>query len=106
MFSAKGRAPSTGEWTEVASANRGVRGGFRDEVEEVESVELERAGLRLRAAGRRFSSVRARVSRLVRGAEGEFEAYLGEPWLEMYGSDWDVIKTRGDVTEMTFENRI
>ena len=45
-----------GEWTEVASANRGVRGGFSEEVEDEESVESERVGVRLRAAGRRFSS--------------------------------------------------
>ena len=45
-----------GELTEVASANRGVRGGFSDEVEDEESVESERVGAKLRAAGRRFSS--------------------------------------------------
>ena len=45
-----------GELTEVASANRGVRGGFSDEVEDEESVESERVGAKLRAAGCRFSS--------------------------------------------------
>lgn len=52
-----------GEWTVVASANRGVLGGFAsDEDVELESVEdtevadIVRAGVRLRAAGRFFSS--------------------------------------------------
>jgi len=45
-----------GEWTDVASANRGVRGGFSEESEEEELEEPERAGVRFRAAGRRFSS--------------------------------------------------
>jgi hypothetical protein len=40
----------------VASAKRGVRGGLREEVEEDESVEAERFGVRLRAAGRFLSS--------------------------------------------------
>lgn len=69
-----------GEWTEVASAKRGVRGGFRDEVEEEESVELERAGVRLRAAGRRFSSRGSRVSESSGSQVFEVVAYLGEPW--------------------------
>lgn len=64
-----------GEWTEVASAKRGVRGCFRDEEE---SVELERVGVRLRAAGRRFSSRELVLVRL-RGSGLGFAAYLGEP---------------------------
>lgn len=55
--SAKGERASTGEWTEVASAKRGVRGPLSDELSvEVESEVLVRAGVRLRAAGRLFSS--------------------------------------------------
>jgi len=52
-----------GEWTAVASANRGVLGGFAsDDDVDVESVvdtelaDMVRIGARLRAAGRFFSS--------------------------------------------------
>jgi hypothetical protein len=48
---------STGEWMLVASANRGVLGGLPiDDVEEEESVDDDRTGWRLRAAGRFLSS--------------------------------------------------
>jgi hypothetical protein len=48
---------STGEWMLVASANRGVLGGLpMDDVEEEESVDDDRTGWRLRAAGRFLSS--------------------------------------------------
>jgi hypothetical protein len=52
-----------GEWTAVASANRGVLGGFAsDDDVDVESVvdtelaDMVRIGVRLRAVGRFFSS--------------------------------------------------
>jgi len=41
----------------VASAKRGVRGGFSDALDDDESEEVERAGVRLRAAGLFFSSI-------------------------------------------------
>ena len=54
---------SMGEWTAVASAKRGVLGGFaRDEdvddvdVDETEPPDLVRDGARLRASGRFLSS--------------------------------------------------
>ena len=54
---------STGEWTAVASAKRGVRGGLaRDEdvedvdVDETEPPDLVREGARFRASGRFLSS--------------------------------------------------
>jgi len=54
---------SIGEWTVVASANRGVLGGFASDddvefesVEETEPADMVRAGVRFRAVGRFFSS--------------------------------------------------
>lgn len=48
---------STGEWMLVASAKRGVLGGLpSDDVDEEESVDADRTGVRLRAAGRFLSS--------------------------------------------------
>lgn len=46
-----------GEWTDVASAKRGVRGGLSEFVDDVESEVSDRAGVRFRAVGRLFSSV-------------------------------------------------
>lgn len=55
---------SMGEWTAVASAKRGVLGGLAsdedvddDEFEDVEPADIVRAGVRLRAVGRFFSSL-------------------------------------------------
>jgi hypothetical protein len=45
-----------GEWMEVASAKRGVRTGFKELSEDDELDEKDRTGVRLRAAGRFFSS--------------------------------------------------
>ena len=54
--SAKGDLPSTGEFTEVASANLGVLGALRELSDEDELEVPVRAGVRLRAAGRLLSS--------------------------------------------------
>lgn len=60
-----------GEWTEVASANRGVLGSLANEedveeepADDVEPAERVRAGVRLRAIGRFFSSWIAMLARL------------------------------------------
>jgi hypothetical protein len=52
-----------GEWTAVASANRGVLGGFASDddvdaesVVDTELADMVRAGVRFRAVGRFFSS--------------------------------------------------
>jgi len=52
-----------GEWTAVASANRGVLGGFASDddvefesVEDTEPADMVRAGVRFKARGRFFSS--------------------------------------------------
>lgn len=53
-----------GEWTAVASANRGVLGGFASDedvedvdTEDVDPADMERAGVRFRAVGRFLSSL-------------------------------------------------
>jgi hypothetical protein len=52
-----------GEWMEVASAKRGVRTGFNERSEDEELDEKDREGVRLRAAGRLFSSMARRDDR-------------------------------------------
>lgn len=52
-----------GEYTVVASANRGVLGGFSEDVVVYDpSVDDDRDGVKLRAAGRFFSSCDAIVA--------------------------------------------
>lgn len=56
-FSSSESPLSTGECTVVASAKRGVRGGLAsDDVDDEESVDADRFGVKFRAAGRFFSS--------------------------------------------------
>jgi len=82
-FSEKGSLwGSTGEWTAVASANRGVLGGFpNDDDVDVESVvetelaDMVRMGARFRAVGRLFSSRPMVGDRAVEDATTSFLCY-------------------------------